>query len=178
MNDHHHTRARRRTAATLLAGVVSLLMAGALVTITASGQTASSAAAGSKARGTLKLVVEFNRFADARDEVAPEGDSTGDQVIYSDPVFDAKNKKRLGRAMFANTFQEGSNVLVAGAIRLRDGTITLAGTLLNGAPSIAVTGGTGAYAGARGTYRQSNKEIELLGEDGPGRYPATIVFIR
>lgn len=167
------TPVRRRFGAKLAAGVLGLFAVGAIAAIGASGQDT----AGSKATGTLKLVVEFSRFADARHDLKPRGDSVGDQVFYSDPVFDASNRKRLGRRMILNTFQDGTNVLVTGAIRLRDGTITLAGTKLNGNDNIAVTGGTGAYAGARGTYVESDKEIELRGEDGPGRYPATITFM-
>ena len=150
MTNDYPTVPRRRIGARLPAGALGLLVVGAIAAIGASAQET----AGSKASGTLKLVVEFNRFEDARDDLKPRGDSVGDQVVYSDPVFDERNRKRLGRAMFLNTFQDGTNVLVAGAIRLRDGTITLAGTLLNGAQNIAVTGGTGAYAGARGTYER------------------------
>ena len=90
-------------------------------------------------------------------------------MAYSDPVFDA-NRKRLGRAMFVNTFQEGSNVLVPGRSACATARSPSPGTKRNGEADIAVTGGTGAYAGARGTYVESNNAIELRGEDGPGRY--------
>jgi hypothetical protein len=152
----------------LLAGA---LLAGAIA-LTAPGEAATS----SKASGTLKLVVEFNRAADARDDLAPDGDSAGDQVMYSDPVFASNNRTRRGRAMFLNTFQQGQGVLVAGALRLNDGTITLAGARVNGAGSLAVTGGTGAYAGARGTYAEESKPLQVLGEDGPSRHRVTIRF--
>lgn len=166
--------APRRTGVRLTAALLGLLVVGAIAAIAARGQETNA----TRPAGTLELVVEFNRFADARDDLSPRGDSVGDRIAYSDPVFDKANRTRLGRAMFVNTFQEGSNVLVAGAIRLRDGTITLAGTLRNGEADIAVTGGTGAYAGWRGTYEQSNTPVELRGDDGPGRYRTTIAFIR
>lgn len=155
----------------LLIAAAAVLMAGALVALLSGG----SRAADSGARGTLRLVVEFNRFADARDDVAPRGDSPGDQVMFSDPVFAADNRTRVGRAMFLNTFQEGSGVLVTGALALRRGTITLAGARLDGAGDLAVTGGTGAYAGARGTYEQGGR-VELRGEDGPVRERVLITF--
>ena len=82
------------------------------------------------------------------------------------PVFAANNRTRLGRAMMLNTFQGDQGVLVAGALRLRSGTITLAGAHVNGAGNLAVTGGTGAYAGARGTYIETPKPLQVLGGTG------------
>lgn len=155
----------------LIAAAAAMLLAGALVALLSGGSRATD----SGARGTLELVVEFNRFADARDDVAPRGDSPGDQVIYSDPVFASDNRTRVGRAMFLNTFQEGSGVLVAGALALRQGTITLAGARVDGAGDLAVTGGTGVYAGARGSYEQGG-QVEVRGEDGPVRERVTITF--
>jgi hypothetical protein len=46
--------------------------------------------------------------------------------------------------MFLNTFQQDQGALVAGALRLRDGALTLAGARVDGAGSLAVTGGTGS----------------------------------
>jgi len=157
-----------------LIGALALLVVVAIAVMATGGQ----AATGSKTTGTLKLVVEFDRHANARDDVPPAGDSAGDQVSYSQPIFAADNRTRLGRGLFLNTFQGGQGVLVSGALRLRNGTITLAGALANGAGSLAVTGGTGAYAGARGTYSETAKPLQVLGEDGPSRHRATIVFAR
>lgn len=66
---------------------------------------------------------------------------------------------------------------MTGALRLRSGTITLAGARVNGAGNLAVTGGTGTYAGARGTYREG-AQVQSLGEDGPIRRRVTITFVR
>jgi len=165
-------RGVRRNGLRLTIGMAAMLLV-ALVAVAARGQQVAAA----PAAGTLKLVVEFNRSADARHDLAPAGDSAGDQVIYADPVFASNNRTRLGRAMFLNTFQEDTGVLVSGALRLRDGTITLAGARVNGAGNLAVTGGTGAYAGARGTYKEG-AQVQLLGEDGPLRRRVTITFTR
>jgi len=154
--------------------VIGLLVAGTIAGFVAAGH----AAAGSEATGTLKLVVQFDRHANARDDLEPSGDSSGDQVSYTEPVFAADNRTRLGRAIFLNTFQDRQGVLVAGAVRLRNGSITLAGVHVNGAGGLAVTGGTGAYAGARGTWTESGEPIQVLGEDGPSRHRVTIRFVR
>jgi len=165
------TEVRRRRRASVAAALAALL-AGAVIAVIAAGPGTAS----SKATGTLKLVLESNRFADARQDIDPQGDSPGDEVFNDDAVFDASNRKRVGRMLTVNSFQEGNRVLVSGALRLRDGTITLAGVLVNGAPDIAVTGGTRAYAGASGTYHEGTKPIVPIVEDRPGRYTLRIVF--
>lgn len=174
MNQEPRHIATRRIGATWPIAVVGVLIAASIVVMTAPGQAAS----GSRAPAPLSLVVEFDRHANVRDDVAPEGDSQGDQVVYEMPVFAANNRTRLGRGMFLNTFQGDQGVLVAAALRLRSGTITLAGAHVNGAGNLAVTGGTGAYAGARGTYAETNKPLQVLGEDGPSRHRVKIVFTR
>ena len=160
------------------AGLALLTAAALACAVVALASGGSEAATAKPPSGTLKLVVEFDRDADARHDLAPAGDSAGDQVMYSDPVFASDNRTRLGRAMFLNTFQGDQGVLVAGALRLRGGTIALAGAYVNGAGNLAVTGGTGAYAGARGTYAQNNVPLAVLGEDGPSRHRVTITFTR
>jgi len=156
----------------LAAIVAASLIVGALVALTAAGQGAERP----KAAETLKLVLELNRFADARHDLDPQGDSPGDQVFSDDAVLDSRNRRRVGRLLTLRSFQEGHRVLVSGALRLGDGTITLAGVLVNGAADIAVTGGTRAYAGARGTYHQGTKPIVPIVGDQPGRYALEVMF--
>ena len=132
--------------------------------------------ASSKASGTLRLVVEINRFGDAHQDTDPPGDSPGDESFSEDPVFDAQNRKRVGHKLTLNSFPGGHRVLFTGALALRDGTITLGGVFVNGKPDIAVTGGTRAYAGASGTYHEGTKPIVPIVEDQPGRYTLNIVF--
>jgi hypothetical protein len=165
--------ALRRTGLALLAGV---LLAGGLLPLAPNDDFAR--AAPGALSGTLKLVVEHDRDADARSDLAPTGDSPGDEVMDAAPVFASDNRTRLGRAMFLSTFQADQGALVAGALRLRSGTITLAGARVNGAGSLAVTGGTGTYAGARGTYTESATPLAVQGEDGPARHRVTIRFTR
>ncbi len=166
-----HTSRIARWGVLAVVAAASLAI-GALVAVTAAGQGADRP----KAAKALRLVLELNRFADARHDLDPPGDSPGDQVFSDDPVFDFRNRKRVGRLLTVRSFQEGQRVLVSGALRLSDGTITLAGVLVNGAADIAVTGGTRSYAGASGTYRQSTKPIGAIVGDQPGRYPLEVVF--
>ena len=174
MNEAVHRGRGRRIGTALPVGLLGLVIVAAIVATTSTGRAATASATAK----TLNLVVEFDRHANVRDDVAPAGDSQGDQVVYEMPVFAANNRTRLGRAMILNTFQGRQGVLVAGALRLRSGTITLAGAHVNGAGNLAVTGGTGAYAGARGTYTETNRPLQVLGEDGPSRHRVKIVFTR
>ena len=88
--------------------------------------------------------------------------SVGDVFAGSAPVFDATDRTRLGRVHIQCTVTKGgserrADALCTGVYRLRDGQISIAATVHGNAPaSGAVTGGDGAYAGARGTFRSHN----------------------
>jgi hypothetical protein len=89
--------------------------------------------------------------------------SVGDVFAGSAPVFDASDRTGLGRVHFQCTITEGGSerraqAVCTGVYRLRDGQISLATTIGPSARDVAgaVTGGDGAYAGARGTFRSHN----------------------
>ena len=95
---------------------------------------------------------------------ASEKDSVGDVLGYANPIFDAANKKRIGS-------DNGSCIrTVAGdafecmwTTTLRDGQIIVEGPFYDDRDSVvAITGGTGAYAGARG-------EMDLHARDPKGK---------
>jgi hypothetical protein len=120
---------------------------------------------------TFGFVDNPPRIRDRRSAVL----SPGDMFVFSSPLFDAANR-RMGRIhvqCVATTRGRENRVqqLCTGALRLRDGRITLA-TVFRGDPDVVtgvVTGGDGAYAGARGTFRSedtrtgANDTITLLG---------------
>jgi hypothetical protein len=88
--------------------------------------------------------------------------SVGDVFAGSAPVFDATDRTLFGRLHFQCTVTKGgtqrrADALCTGVYRLRDGQVSLA-TVVHGNASAtgAVTGGDGAYAGARGTFRSHN----------------------
>lgn len=84
--------------------------------------------------------------------------SVGDVFAFSGPVFDQSRATRLGSLSVQCTVtkpgtEARSEAICVGAFRLRDGIIALT-TSIKGEPrtvTAAVTGGTGAYNGARGT---------------------------
>jgi hypothetical protein len=93
----------------------------------------------------------------------------------------AQGGKKVGTAYFSNvitkTGKRGQGLFFATVV-LADGTVTLQGyehEYDSPAPESAITGGTGAYAGARGV------ESEGQGFEGPGKnqytFPVTLTFI-
>ena len=136
---------RHRTA--LLATVVSAAGIGAGAALASTG----AAQAPGPPAGTKEVVLRQSSFKFLDHPPRRRGDvppSPGDASILGYLIFDAAGKKRLGRmdVMCTSTDRRGKRLLCTGAMHLPDGHIELAGT---GDP-LAITGGTGAYAGARG----------------------------
>ncbi len=89
--------------------------------------------------------------------------SVGDAFAFSSPIFDQSRATRLGTLSVQCTVttpgtEAKSESICVGAFRLNDGTIALTAPL-KGEPktvTVAITGGTGAYNGARGTLVSKN----------------------
>ena len=99
---------------------------------------------------TLKLVERAT--SDAVTDLGAKDDSAGDLLTFDNDVYDAANAKKVGA-------DNGWCVrTVAGkawecfwTLSLADGQITVEGPFLDAGDSVlAITGGTGKYAGARG----------------------------
>jgi hypothetical protein len=118
--------------------------------------------------GTKQIVLRPKSFSFA--DVAPKrsGDgapSPGDASIITYRVLDAGGK-RIGRAQFVcvATDRRGEHEQCSGTIALPDGQIATQGD----AENVALVGGTGVYAGARGT---------ATGEDHPDSVDVTLHFL-
>ncbi len=150
----------RRTPTTLLG--VALVAA-----VTASGVAVTSGSAQAPAGTTLTFV---ERSQDALGVVADapplskkgEFVGKGDTGIFPSAVLDATGRTKVGTTVVRCTFLTvtkrffGSKAVCDGAYSLADGTLTLqAYVTFSDAPgasiAFAVTGGTGAYAGATGS---------------------------
>ena len=128
---------------------------------------------------TIKLVESGNgpfKFIDNPPKATRKrGPSSGDELIFANKLTDASGKA-AGTLLATCTFTPKAGTLLCdGVFKLASGTIT--GTALTSENSltttIAITGGTGAYEGARGSVTsvdRSNKDnspaddtIHLLG---------------
>jgi hypothetical protein len=99
-----------------------------------------------------RLALVEHAATDAVTDTGEKGDSVGDILTFANEVFDEANKTALG------TDNGWCVRTVAGkawecfwTLSLADGQITVEGPFLDSGDSVlAVTGGTGAYAGVRG----------------------------
>jgi hypothetical protein len=138
---------------------VPLAAAGAATAILAAGSGAQAPTA-----RTITLVEKQQDGTGAFVDAAPRARnprrpaaSPGDQLVFTARLHDASGRARLGTLSATCLFPratrnpEAAPSLCHGVYHLNDGDI-LAGGLQTGNPTrLAVTGGTGAYAGARGT---------------------------
>jgi hypothetical protein len=154
------------------------------VPLAAAGATAAILAAGSGAQApaarTITLVTKEQESTGAFVDAAPRARnprrpnaSAGDAFVLTETVYDAAGTTRVGTLSASCTFAratrnpERATTLCHGVYRLRDGDIVAAGLLSGSTSRIAITGGTGAYAGARGvlttteTRTGSTETIEL-----------------
>lgn len=107
------------------------------------------------ARSARTITVVEHATTDVTTDTGKAGDSVGDILTFANDVFDAADKKKAG------TDQGYCLRVVAGAsyecnwtLLLPGGQIVVEGPFYDTKDStLAITGGTGAYEGARGSMR-------------------------
>src|SRR6266542_2175021 len=119
--------------------------------------------------GTLQIVLRPQSFHLVDTPPKRSGDgppSPGDASITAYRVFDASGAKGLGRAQFVCTATDrhGAHEQCTGTIALPNGQLATQGD----ADNVAVVGGSGAYAGARGT---------AAGHEHPHSVDVTVHFL-
>jgi allene oxide cyclase len=100
---------------------------------------------------------------DAVTDTGAKGDSAGDVLTFSNEVFDADNKNKVGsdqgicfRTVVGKAWE------CFWTLNLDKGQLTVEGPFFDSADSVlAITGGTGAYAGAQGEMA-----LSAIGTDG------------
>ena len=101
------------------------------------------------------ITVVEHADTDAVLDLGAKDDSAGDLLTFANPVFDAANKAQVGTDQgFCVRTVVGKSWECWWTISLADGQITVEGPFLDAGDSVmAVTGGTGKYAGARGQMK-------------------------
>jgi hypothetical protein len=128
----------------------------ALVSLVGIGLSAASAAAAT-------LTVVEHATTDAVTDTGEKGDTAGDILTFANEIFDEGNASSAGtdNGWCVRTVP-GKAWECFWTATLKDGQITVEGPFLDAGDSVlAVTGGTGAYAGARG-------EMKLHARDAKG----------
>jgi allene oxide cyclase len=106
------------------------------------------------AAGQHLQVVE-HALTDTTIDIGPKGDSVGDLLTFANPVFDAADKVQLGTDQgYCIRVVVGKSWECFWTLILKDGQITVEGPFYdNGDSVMVVTGGSGKYAGAKGSMK-------------------------
>jgi hypothetical protein len=117
--------------------------------------------AGAEGIATIRVVERAT--TDATAHIGPAPDNAGDLLTFANDIFDAKNESRIGTDQgYCIRIVPGKSYECQWTLFLADGQIAVAGPFLDaGDSTLAVTGGTGKYAGARG-------EMALHARDAKG----------
>jgi hypothetical protein len=101
------------------------------------------------------LTVVEHADTDAVLDLGAKDDSAGDLLTFANPVYDAANKTQVGTDQgFCIRTVVGKSWECFWTTFLKDGQITVEGPFLDTGDSVvAITGGTGKYAGARGQMK-------------------------
>ena len=105
--------------------------------------------------GTTTVAIVEHATTDAVTDLAPEGDSVGDLLTFANEVFDAANLNKVGTdSGWCIRTEVGKAWECFWTVYLADGQITVHGPFLDaGDSTLAITGGTGAFQGARGQMK-------------------------
>jgi allene oxide cyclase len=102
-----------------------------------------------------RLVLIERAVSDKTIDLGTSGDSLGDLLVFANPVFDATNHTQLGSDQgYCVRVIVGKSWECFWTLSLKDGQITSEGPFYDQSDSVmVVTGGTGKYAGAKGSLQ-------------------------
>ena len=151
--------------------IISIITIGAAAAATAALATTSPAQPAGPPSGELHLVARGGSVTlvdhPPMQHSRHHPPSRGDGLILTEKVFDPATGDRIGRSHTACTVIDASHsrLQCTGTVVLPQGELALQG---GDRTPIAVTGGTGAFAGARGTVE---------GREHDGRIDVTVHFV-
>ena len=138
---------------TMLRLAVPLATAGLVAAVVAPGGSAQTPTG-----TTLSLVEKNAGSTSAFVDNTPHsrGTGAGDQVVLSLPLYDSAGSKRVGTVsgtciVWRKPTSQEPPLICQGVYALPGGDLIVAGRLTPGPDHLAIVGGTGVYAGARGT---------------------------
>ena len=100
-------------------------------------------------------------------DLGAKGDSIGDLLVFSNAVFDAVNKAQLGTDQgYCVRTIVGKSWECIWTLTLKAGQLTVEGPFMDEGDSLfAVTGGTGKYAGAKGSMKLHPRDAKSTSYD-------------
>jgi hypothetical protein len=119
------------------------------------GLTTVAALAATAASAAEHIQLVERALTDATVDLGAPGDSVGDLLTFANPVYDASNKVQLGTDQgYCVRVAVGKSWECFWTLLLKEGQVTLEGPFYDQGDSLmAVTGGTGKYAGAKGSMK-------------------------
>jgi allene oxide cyclase len=100
-------------------------------------------------------------------DLTAKGDSVGDMLVFANGVFDAANKTQIGTDQgYCVRTIVGKSWECFWTLTLKSGQITVEGPFFDEGDSLlVVTGGTGKYAGAKGSMKLHPRDPTPTGYD-------------
>ena len=100
-------------------------------------------------------------------DLGAKGDSVGDLLVFANGIFDSANKAQIGSDQgFCVRTIVGKSWECMWTLTLKAGQITVEGPFMDEGDSLfAVTGGTGRYAGAKGSMKLHPRDAKSTSYD-------------
>jgi allene oxide cyclase len=100
-------------------------------------------------------------------DLGAKGDSVGDLLVFANGIFDPANKTQIGSDQgFCVRTIVGKSWECMWTLTLKAGQITVEGPFMDEGDSLfAVTGGTGKYAGAKGSMKLHPRDAKSTSYD-------------
>jgi allene oxide cyclase len=126
-----------------------------------------AAAAITPAWAAEQLKVVERPLGETTVDLTAKGDSVGDMLVFANGIFDAANKTQIGTDQgYCVRTIVGKSWECFWTLTLKAGQITIEGPFLDEGDSLmAVTGGTGKYAGAKGSMKLHPRDATPTGYD-------------
>ena len=128
---------------------------------------AAAALASLPALGAEQIAVVERPVGETTVDLGAKGDSVGDLLVFANQVYDAANKTQVGSDNgYCVRTVVGKSWECFWTLTLKAGQITIEGPFMDTGDSLfAITGGTGKYAGARGSMKLHPRDATPTGYD-------------
>ena len=128
---------------------------------------AAAALSSMPALAAEQIVVVERPAGETTVDLGAKGDSVGDLLVFANKVYDASNKTQVGSDNgYCVRTVVGKSWECFWTLTLKAGQITVEGPFMDSGDSLlAVTGGTGKYAGARGSMKLHPRDPTPTGYD-------------
>jgi allene oxide cyclase len=100
-------------------------------------------------------------------DLGAKGDSIGDLLVFANGIFDAANKAQIGSDQgYCVRIIVGKSWECNWTMMLKGGQITVEGPFMDeGDSQLTITGGTGKYAGAKGSMKLHPRDAKATSYD-------------